>query len=300
MRASLIVVGLGLVGCTGAQGPAGPEGSMGTMGTMGSQGAVGPYAPGAGTPGPANAVLTADGSGSAAWSTSAALTSLAVTGTGKAGFGTTTPSAKLDVVTENTDTSLQVSRFNDDSAAAVIKAVRALGTAAAPVAVATSTGLLTISAFGHDGTSPQPAGQLAFTVDGAVSAGVVPTRFSISTADSTGAMTERLRVDQFGHLIAPQQSTPTLNADCGAGATITGNDMTGAFRLSTAPGTTQCTVSFAHTFANTGFHPSCSVSEHEGLPFGAGAVDDAFRVVGTDVNQPIAGATFEYICIGHL
>ena len=297
MRASLVLFGLGIVGCTGGQGPAGPEGPAGAMGTNGSQGATGPYAPGAGTPGPANAVLTSDGAGSAAWSTSATLTNLAVTGTGKAGFGTTTPSAKLDVVTENTDTAFQVSRFNDDSAAAVIKAIRALGTAATPVAVAASTGLLTISAFGHDGTVPQPAGELSFTVDGAVSPGVVPTRFSISTTDPTGTMTERLRIDQYGHLIAPQTSTPTLS-NCGSGGTIVGNDISGQFTVGT--GATQCTVIFAHTFAGTGFTPQCSVTEHEGVPYNYAVVAAAFIVNSIDPSgNPITGTTFEYICIGH-
>jgi hypothetical protein len=299
MRASCVLLGLGFAGCTGATGPAGAMGAMGDPGATGSQGAVGPFAPGAGTAGPANAVLTSDGSGSAAWSTSATLSALHVTGTGKAGFGTTAPTAKVDVATENTDVSLQASRFNNDSAAAAVNIVRALGTAATPLAVTASTNLFTLTALGHDGTGPQAAGQIAFAVDGTVATGVVPGRVTISTANAAGTMVERLRIDQYGHLIAPQTTSPTLSS-CGTGGTITGNDISGTFTVGSGASSSSCTVSFAHTFAGTGFTPHCSVTEHEGVPYNYAVVLDAFVVNSVDpVGNPITGATFEYLCIGH-
>src|SRR5258708_37015668 len=101
MRGAFVLFGFGFgsIACTGGTGPTGAmgdKGDPGGNGEVGSQGATGSYAPGAGTPGSANAVLTADGAGSATWSTSASLSPPPVTGTGKAGFGRTTAAAKVD------------------------------------------------------------------------------------------------------------------------------------------------------------------------------------------------------------
>jgi hypothetical protein len=54
---------------------------------------------------------------------------------------------------------------------------------------------------GADGTTLDPiAAQIRGSVDGAVSTGVVPGRIAFSTADSSGTLTERMRIDSNGNI----------------------------------------------------------------------------------------------------
>lgn len=53
--------------------------------------------------------------------------------------------------------------------------------------------LMEIGAGGSDGSAFQAAGILRFEVDGTVSAGIVPAKFTLQLADSTGTLTARMR-----------------------------------------------------------------------------------------------------------
>jgi hypothetical protein len=57
-----------------------------------------------------------------------------------------------------------------------------------------------LSSYGADGTGFVNAAQIATTVDGAVSTGVVPGRITFNTASSAGTITERMRIDSAGQV----------------------------------------------------------------------------------------------------
>lgn len=78
----------------------------------------------------------------------------------------------------------------------------ASGTLGSHGAVASGDTLGFIVFRGSDGTNYQRAAQVIGEVDGTVSSGVVPGRIRFRTADASGTMTERWRIDKSGHLTA--------------------------------------------------------------------------------------------------
>jgi len=73
--------------------------------------------------------------------------------------------------------------------------LKSRGTAASPSAVVADDATGTVAFFAHDGTSYANSAQILAFVDGAVSTGVVPTRLRFLTANSSGTLTEGMRID---------------------------------------------------------------------------------------------------------
>jgi hypothetical protein len=69
---------------------------------------------------------------------------------------------------------------------------RSRGTSSVPLAVASGDTIGWFDYFGYDGTGSQRVAQFAVVVDGTVSAGIVPGKFTITTANASGATTARL------------------------------------------------------------------------------------------------------------
>jgi hypothetical protein len=75
---------------------------------------------------------------------------------------------------------------------------RSSGTIATPTAVASGAVLKTENIQGHDGSGYEDAVFIRAVVDAAVSPGIVPGRLEIYTANTAGALVERLRIDSAG------------------------------------------------------------------------------------------------------
>lgn len=71
---------------------------------------------------------------------------------------------------------------------------RSKGSFASQTAVTTDDSLGMLRALGHDGTDYEFSSQIDFEVDSAVSANVVPGRLVFRTANTSGALTDRLRI----------------------------------------------------------------------------------------------------------
>lgn len=134
---------------------------------------------------------------------------------------------------------LRTALFSTDQAAGIVVAMRksattasgsanfaflkSNGSAASPTAVASGDALGGVLAFGYDGTNYTQAGNITWTASAAVSAGVVPSQFTVSTANAAGAVTTALTIDNaqaatFASTIKTVQ--PSAN---GAGAWKLGN-----------------------------------------------------------------------------
>lgn len=88
------------------------------------------------------------------------------------------------------------------------------GTAAAPVIVATSDALGSLSFLGYDGVNYTQSAAINCVVGAAPSAGIVPGRVSISVADTTGSVLERFAISHDGIVTLGGNSTaPSLKVN---------------------------------------------------------------------------------------
>ena len=121
------------------------------------------------------------------------------------GIGTTSPEKKLEVngsglfTLDSTDDTrgLYVEQYNDDSKAASIGFKRARGTKSSPSALSSGDNIGFFRSQGYDGTGYQQSSYFGFTVDGAVSSGVVPTALVIGTGTASYG-TEVMRITSGG------------------------------------------------------------------------------------------------------
>ena len=106
---------------------------------------------------------------------------------------------------------LRTALFSTDQAAGVVVAMRksattatgsanfaflkSNGSAASPTTTASGDTIGGVLAFGYDGTNYTQAANVVFSVDAAVSAGVVPGLFQIFVGDTAGTVAERLRIN---------------------------------------------------------------------------------------------------------
>ena len=132
----------------------------------------------------------------------------------------------------------------------------------ANVTVAANDNLFEVQAQGNDGTNFQKAAKIEFDADNTVSAGVVPGRVTIATANAAGTMTNAMRVDSAQHIIA-MGGAPTCTT-CGGSGTVAGNDNVGRVTEGTSPGTT-VVLTFATAWVTNA--PVCrAVDENSGVP----------------------------------
>lgn len=91
------------------------------------------------------------------------------------------------------------------------------GTTTAKTAVTNGDSLLAINAYGYEGTTYSNASRILFNVDGAVSAGVVPSRMVFSTSSSAGVLIERMRIDATGNVGIGTGANASEKLQVGAG-----------------------------------------------------------------------------------
>lgn len=121
----------------------------------------------------------------------------------KVGIGTTAPAAELHVVSQTATINLRglvVDHYTNDGNAAMLTARKARGTLAAPLAVQNGDFLVNLFPMAYDGTQFINPSRIRFVVDGAVSAGSVPTAFQILTGSTLTGGTERVRVTSGGNV----------------------------------------------------------------------------------------------------
>jgi hypothetical protein len=119
---------------------------------------------------------------------------------GKIGIGTTAPISKLNLAVDGASDYFTLSSYNAnlyDKGFLVRSARGSAGTASA-----TQPGdiLFNLYAQGHDGADYSIASGIRMAVDGSVSTGKVPGVMSFLTSDSTGAYTERMRINSAGNV----------------------------------------------------------------------------------------------------
>jgi hypothetical protein len=261
---------------------------------------VGPPGP-QGVPGPAIAapaqpdmVLTTDGAGGTLWKSNASFTDLGVT-SGRIGVNVAQPQTKLDIAVEDTEDEVQLRRYTSDTSPVKIDFVKAFGTQAAPQSVGAGTNIMALRAFGFDGAAFQYAAKIILGVDSGFAPGVAaPGRLQVSTADATGTLVERFRIDSLGHWVAPAQTAPVLT-NCGAAATIVGTDVSGT--ITEGAGATGCTITFVASY-DTGVFPTtphCTVTSRAGQLFSYTTTPATIAI--TNIGA-LAQTVLDYTCIG--
>lgn len=128
--------------------------------------------------------------------------------------GGNTSSSRLYVISYNDpDANAVILRsFNSTSAGNSISLFRARGDGDTPVAVQQNDAMHKIIYSAYDGTNiSTKAIEISATVDGTVSAGAIPGKLEISTANASGAMTTALTIDSTQLLTAAKGLSVTSN-----------------------------------------------------------------------------------------
>jgi hypothetical protein len=126
--------------------------------------------------------ITIDSSGRLLIGTSSALTNAYVGGTALA------PAAQIEGNTGSTST-LSITRQTGSAANIILQR----GVTGTPVAISHAVGQVTFNGF--DGTNFRNAAAIGVEVDGTPSVGIVPGRIVFETANSSGTLTEAMRID---------------------------------------------------------------------------------------------------------
>jgi len=95
---------------------------------------------------------------------------------------------------------LLISTAADSNQPAYLQYRKYRGTHASPTAVQDGDTLGSSVYYGYDGNSLEPAAFFGATIDGAVSDGITPTRFGFSTENSSGVVSEKMRITSAGNV----------------------------------------------------------------------------------------------------
>ena len=114
--------------------------------------------------------------------------------TGNLGVGTTAPAGKFEVAGDIISQS-----YVNGAGSFYFQAKKSRGTISTPTVVLSNDTLGGMIGGGYDGSSYQYSGAVQFSVDGAVSAGVVPMAIQLMTG-ATNSYTERMRITSSGGL----------------------------------------------------------------------------------------------------
>lgn len=117
------------------------------------------------------------------------------------GVNTAAPVATLHILHDGTGETPLVIERSQDSGAPDLVTRRARGTPMARATVQAGDAVGGHKALAHDGTGYHVCAELRPVVDGAVSAGIVPSRWEIITTDGSGVTAVRTTVDRHGDLI---------------------------------------------------------------------------------------------------
>lgn len=143
---------------------------------------------------------------------------------------------------------------------------RQRGTLAIPVVVTTDDNLTTFNIYGFDSVDYAISSQMIFDAEGTIASNQIPGRIRWLTANSSGTLVERMRVDSTGEFlinttsdgtndkldvkdghIANTMTTAPTTTLCGNNPTPVGTDMDGSI-TATGVGVTTCTLEFNLTW----------------------------------------------------
>lgn len=117
-----------------------------------------------------------------------------------------------------------------------------------------------------------------------------------STGGHTASTTERVKIDQYGHMNHHSTGTaPTVTANCGSSPTVTGNDTVGVLNVGTGGSATTCTLTFNQTYTTT---PHCFVND-QSANIALKAVPTATTLVITAAAAFAASSLIDYYCVNH-
>jgi hypothetical protein len=131
----------------------------------------------------------------------AAVERMRIDSTGRVGIGTTAPDVALDVQGTNAATSnISTSRFAADTTGANITLRKSrAATVGTNTVVTTSDNIGAVVFEGADGTAYDSVGRIRVFA-GTVAAGVIPGIMTLDTANASGTLTERMRIDSAGNV----------------------------------------------------------------------------------------------------
>lgn len=175
--------------------------------------------------------------------------------------------------------------------AGFICARSASATIGAHVAVASGNLLCHQYGEGSDGTAFFIASDIETDVDGTVSAGVVPGRIIIKTANSAGALVEAARVDSRQHLSFNTGNAPAVTP-CGSGPVVDTHASDTSGTVTVGLSATSCVVTFAAAFLT---YNHCRVTPHSTTAaFGYTYTKAAITVSATVLDSVV----FDWDCDG--
>lgn len=122
-----------------------------------------------------------------------------VNSSGSVGIGTTSIGSLLHVDGGQSSAS-EILRLQTTANFVHQTSIRQNGTVAAPTAVSPGNQLHVFTAYGFDGTASQISSRIFHEVDGTVSTGVVPGRITLYTANASGSVVERMRINNAGEV----------------------------------------------------------------------------------------------------
>ena len=151
-----------------------------------------------------------------------------ITTAGNVGIGTTSPGAKLHILTPDSSTNPDII-LQAFAASPLLRGRAARGTSGSPTIILNNDEPLTLDAFGYDGAAYIAAARIGLQIDGTPGASDMPGRIVFSTtADGAAAVTERMRITQAGN-VGIGETVPGSKLSVSGGASIgAGYDTTAA------------------------------------------------------------------------
>jgi hypothetical protein len=130
---------------------------------------------------------------------------------GNVAIGTSSPSAQLTIdATVSGNNGLQVSttafdaftsfRYTSGTGASEAALNKARGTEASPAAVQSGDGLAAFTGKGYDGSAFVNSSRIGMNVDATPSTGIIPGNITFNTTNTSGTLTERMRIDSSGNV----------------------------------------------------------------------------------------------------
>ena len=154
--------------------------------------------------------------------------------TANVGIGTSAPPAKLTVYNSSANSEIRtigdgqgsitsLYRYSSNNTAPQLQLYKARGSYSSPTIVSSGDYAGSSYAFGYDGANFQQVGLIRFAIDGTPGTGSMPGRIEFATtANGSGAVTERMRIDSSG------------NVGIGTASPIASLDVSGSYHLGKA------------------------------------------------------------------
>lgn len=120
---------------------------------------------------------------------------------------------------------------------------------------------------------------------------------TFNTGGAIAAGTERVRIDQNGHVIYKgSQVAPTVTAGCGSSPTVVGSDVVGQLNVGTGGVATTCTITFNKTWTTV---PKCFVQDETSQATTTTVAPTATTMVLTATVAWTASSKIDYFCVNY-